>query len=132
MVALLVEHDGRMQKFIWRLLNTNRFTVLTADDGISALEASRDHGGVIDLLLSDVEIPRMGGLELCKQIRVARPGIKVLMMSYEVRGREQAYMSGLPFVQKPLRLSVLCKSIETLLGPISTRGGDEHEISTLA
>jgi two-component system, cell cycle sensor histidine kinase and response regulator CckA len=105
MVILLVDDDVGVQFFVWSLLKAEGFTVLTAGDGIAALEASRNHSGAIDLLLSDVAMPRMDGLELRKTIAAERPGIKVLMMSGEASGKEQVSMSGLPFLQKPFTLT---------------------------
>ena len=72
-----------------------------------------------ELLLLDLAMPRMGGLELCKTVAAERPGIKVLTMSGALRGREQLLTSGLPFLQKPFTLAALRDSIEALLGPQS-------------
>ena len=118
MVILLVDDDVGVQFFVWRLLKANGFTVLTAGDGIAALEASRNYPGSIDLMLSDVEMPRMGGLELCKSITAERPEIKVLMMSGEPSCKEHVHISGLPFLEKPFTSTALRDSIEALLGPI--------------
>jgi two-component system, cell cycle sensor histidine kinase and response regulator CckA len=118
MVILLVDDDVGMQFSIWKLLKADGFTVLTAGDGKAALEASRNFPGTIDLLLSDMNMPGMGGLELCKIIAAERPGIKQLMMSGEVWGREQASMHGLAFLQKPFSATALRNAIEALLGPI--------------
>jgi DNA-binding response OmpR family regulator len=118
MVILLAEDDVGVQFFVWSLLKADGFSVLTAGDGISALEASRNHPGSIDLVLSDVGMPRMDGLELCKTLATERPGIKVLMMSGVASYKEQASMNGLPFLQKPFTCTVLRDSIEALLGPI--------------
>src|SRR5260370_28440908 len=111
MVILVVEDDVHMQYFIWKLLKADGFTVLTAGDGMAALEAPRNCPGSIDLLMSDVEIPGMGGLELCKNIAAERPGIKVLVMSGDLRGREQASMNGWPVLQKPFTPTALRDSI---------------------
>ena len=117
MVILLVEDDVHVQYFIWNLLKADAYTVLTAGDGKAALEASRNYPGSIDLLLSDVEMPRMGGLELYRNIMAERPGIKVLMMSGALSGRERVSMSGLPCLQKPFTDTALRDSIGALLGP---------------
>src|SRR5664280_1750614 len=116
-VILLVEDDVHEQYSVWKLLKSDGFTVLTAGNGEFALEASRSHPGPIDLLLTDTEMPRMSGLELCRNVRAERPGIKVIVMSGDL-GREQVSMNGLRFLQKPFTPTALRNSIETLLGPM--------------
>jgi CheY-like chemotaxis protein len=118
MVILLVEDDVQEQYFIWKLLKADGFTVLAAGNGEFALEASRDYSGPIDLLLTDMEMPRMSGLELSRIIRTERPGIKVLVMSGDLREREHAAVDGLPFLPKPFTVTALRESIEALLCPI--------------
>ena len=117
MVIILAEDDVDVQFYIWKLLKADGFTVLTADDGEAALELSRSVPGTIDLLLSDMDMPRMSGLELCQNIVTERRGIKVLMMSGDPRGRGQVRMKGLPFLQKPFTGTALRQSIKALLGP---------------
>ena len=107
MVILLVEDDVGVQFMIWKLLRADGFSVLTAGDGVAALEVFRNHPGSIDLLLSDVGMPRMGGLELSQKLCEERPGIKMLMMSGDPSYREQVSMNGLPFLQKPFTLTAL-------------------------
>jgi two-component system, cell cycle sensor histidine kinase and response regulator CckA len=118
MVILLVDDDVGVQFYIWKLLKADGFTVLTAGDGKAALEVSRNYPGSIDLLLSDVDMPQMDGLELWQNIAAERPGIKVLMMSGDLWARERASMSGLTFLQRPPTATALRNSIEALLGPI--------------
>jgi DNA-binding response OmpR family regulator len=116
MVILVAEDDVHIQFLAWKLLKDAGFTVLKADNGEAALELSRIHPDIIDLLLVDVLMPRMGGLELCGTIAAERPDIKMLMMSSDLRNREQASMIGLPFLQKPFSPEALKDCIETLLG----------------
>ena len=118
MVILLVGDDVVEQFSIWKLLRADGFRVLTAGDGTAALDASRNYPGTIDLLLSDMDMPRMGGLELCQTIAAERPGIKLLTMSAEICEREQATTHWLVFLQKPFSDAALRSSIEALLGPI--------------
>ena len=118
MVILLAEDDLDLQSTFSRLLEADGFTVLTAGDGKVALEVSRNYPGTVDLLVSDVEMPRMDGLELSKTVAAERPGIKVLMISGSLRGREQLLTSGLPFLPKPFTRTSLRDSIGALLGPI--------------
>jgi DNA-binding NtrC family response regulator len=118
MLILLVDDDVGVQFYVWKLLKAAGFAVLTADDGRAALKASRNYPGEIDLLLSDVDMPRMDGLALHRNIAAERPGIKVLMMSGGLLAKEQVAIKGLPFLQKPFTRAALRDSIEALLGPI--------------
>jgi DNA-binding response OmpR family regulator len=117
MVILVAEDHEDVRLAIWNILKADGFTALTADDGRAALELSRSYPGTIDLLLSDVDMPVMGGLELCQAIAEERTGIKVLMMSGGAGGKEQVRMKGLPFLQKPFTGTALRQSITALLGP---------------
>jgi CheY-like chemotaxis protein len=114
-VILLAEDRDDVRLAIWNLLKASGFTVLAAGDGIAALEASRNYAGTIDLLLSDMDMPRMGGLELCQTIATERPGIKVLIMSGGLQELEHVYMKGMQFLQKPLTSTALRGSIQALL-----------------
>jgi DNA-binding response OmpR family regulator len=55
--------------------------VLTAADGEQALQVSRTFPTTIHLLVSDVLLPKLGGMELCEQIFRERPAMKVLLLS---------------------------------------------------
>ena len=89
LVILLVEDELTVHLRIWRSLRADGFVVLSAGDPTAALEASRNHSGPIDLLLSEVETPRGDWLELCKTIAAERPEIKVLMMSGKLVGQNE-------------------------------------------
>jgi DNA-binding response OmpR family regulator len=117
MVILLVDDDVGVLSSLLVLLKADGFTVLTAYDGESALEASRSHPGPIDLLLSDMEMPGMNGLELCRKMRAERPGIKVLVMSGDLRWREPVCLDGLRFLQKPFIFTALRDAMKGLLRP---------------
>ena len=116
MVVLCAEDDVWVRQFILTVLKTDGFTVLAAGDGKAALEEARKYSGTIDLLVSDVTMPRMGGLELRRTIAGERPGIKVLMMSGDLAWKDQISMMGLPFLQKPFTAKAVRESIDKLLG----------------
>jgi DNA-binding response OmpR family regulator len=120
MVVLCAEDDEWVRQFIVTLLKADGFTVLAAGDGKAALEEARKYSGTIDLLVSDVTMPRMGGLELRRTIAVERPEMKVLMMSGALESREKVATIGLPFLQKPFSSTALRESIETVLSPITS------------
>jgi CheY-like chemotaxis protein len=63
------------------ILVTSGYVVLEAHDGGEALAMSESHEGVIDLLLTDVMMPVLGGRDLAERAAIKRPGMKVLFMS---------------------------------------------------
>jgi CheY-like chemotaxis protein len=114
-VILLAEDRDDVRLAMWNLFKGSGFTVVAACDGIAAREASRNYPGTIDLLLSDMDMRRMNGLELCQTIATERAGIKVLIMATGLQELEQVYMKGMPFLQKPFMGTALRGSIQALL-----------------
>ena len=84
---LLAEDDDALRRLAQTTLEDLGYKVLAAANGFEALEIEGDHDGVIDLLLSDVVMPELGGFELSCAILETRPQIKVILMSgYPSRG----------------------------------------------
>lgn len=78
---LLVEDEPALRRLLVRLLRLNGFAVVEAADGIEALQFVSNQGGAPDLLISDVVMPRMGGLELAVELRLLYPQLPVLFIS---------------------------------------------------
>lgn len=79
--VLLVEDDSAVRKITRISLQTHGYKVLEASDGESALRAAEKYPAEIHLLITDVVMPEMGGLQLVDSIRRQRPGLRVLFMS---------------------------------------------------
>ena len=79
--VLLVDDDDRVRGFCRSLLVENGFTVLEANNGLEALLTSIQHQGAIDLLITDLEMPKMRGQELVWALNKFRPGVSVLYIS---------------------------------------------------
>lgn len=79
--VLLVEDEVVLREVTRRLLVRNGYAVLVADDGDHALSLASEHPARIDLLLTDVVMPKMGGKEVAARVSALRPGIGVLYMS---------------------------------------------------
>jgi len=111
-VVLLAE-DQFAQRLLCRLiLERAGLRVLEASDGAEGLERSRGHAGRIDLLLSDVQMPRLGGFELAAILRTERPGLRVLFVS----GTAERSPCGSPLLAKPFRAAELTATVLALLG----------------
>jgi len=88
------------------MLDTLCYNVLTATDGFEAIEAEAEHNGTIDMLLSDVVMPNMGGFEAAEIIRDVRPQIKIVFMSgYPNRAgiSNENVPDNCEFLQKPVK-----------------------------
>ena len=78
---LVVEDEPGVREFVRRALEGFGYRVATAPDGEEALALIEAHDGPLDLLLTDVVMPRLGGFELARRARERRPGLRVLVMS---------------------------------------------------
>ena len=78
---LLVEDEDMLRNLASRILTRAGYTVVEARDGEDALEIARRLEEPIDLLLTDVVMPRMSGTRLVAQLRAERPDLRVLFMS---------------------------------------------------
>jgi two-component system, cell cycle sensor histidine kinase and response regulator CckA len=78
---LVVEDQESLRQMIQEILEEQGYRVLAAADGHAALEHVRTHGGPLDLVLTDVVMPRMNGRELGDRVAALRPGIRLLFMS---------------------------------------------------
>jgi CheY-like chemotaxis protein len=114
--VLLVEDTESLREMIQRVLAGFGYTVLTARDGAQALEISDSHAGQIDLLLSDVVMPGIGGPELAVRLKMRRPTMRVLLMSgYDEHSLVSSTGSYASFIAKPFRPEALCTRIRELL-----------------
>jgi PAS domain S-box-containing protein len=115
---MLVEDEAAVRKFVRTMLEKQGYTVLDALDPEDALRLVRDRAQSIDLLLTDVIMPRMNGPELAQQIQAIRPDLPVLYMSgYTDRAiRLQDRLGGdAHFIQKPFTPAALGQKLRALL-----------------
>ena len=78
---LIAEDDTMVRAVTARVLGAAGYTVIEAANGEQALTIIRGHVGLIDLLVSDVVMPDMGGVELAKRVSSERPEIRILLVS---------------------------------------------------
>jgi CheY-like chemotaxis protein len=118
--VLLVEDERVVRDLARRTLARAGYRVLEASDGEEALEVSRRHPGPIDLVVSDVVMPRMGGRALVARLLAERPGLRVLFMSgYPNDAGDLREVTGAAgnFLQKPFAPSQLLARASGLLSP---------------
>jgi CheY-like chemotaxis protein len=79
--VLVVEDEDAVRLIVRRVLRDQGYVILEARDGNEALRVCAQKGDAIDLVLSDVIMPGMGGRELSRALAVSRPGLPILFMS---------------------------------------------------
>jgi len=118
---LVVEDDAQVRQVTVRALERGGYRVLVAASGREAQEAFRERPGRVDLLLTDVMMPGMGGHELALALQRERPGLPVLYISGyapDFLVERRALGEGLPLLQKPFTSEALLARVRELLaGP---------------
>jgi two-component system cell cycle sensor histidine kinase/response regulator CckA len=80
-VVLLVEDDAEVRQFITMALKQFGYHVLVASEGQDAVNVASGFAGTIDLLITDVVMPKMNGYDVARQLVLGRPGLRVLFLS---------------------------------------------------
>jgi DNA-binding NtrC family response regulator len=111
---LFADDDGRLQKFVAALLTIAGYTMILANDGKDALRKAREYKGKIHLLLSDVEMPHMTGIELAIQLNQERPDTKILLISGLDTGM-LVLNNGWQFLPKPFMADMLRDKVRDFL-----------------
>ncbi len=115
---LLVEDDAQVRAVTRRFLARHGYQILEADDGHHALLVARGHRGPINLVITDVVMPRMGGPQFVKQLEQIRPGNAVLYISGYTDGyvdRERLAGATVALLKKPFSEEALLRRVRALL-----------------
>jgi signal transduction histidine kinase/ActR/RegA family two-component response regulator len=116
--VLVVEDEGQLRAVIRRSLEGRGYAVLEASHGEEALEIAAGHRGPIDLLVTDIVMPRLSGIELATRLRAQRPELRILLLSgysdeaIEHHGR---ITPDATFLQKPVQPDVLAREVRRIL-----------------
>jgi DNA-binding response OmpR family regulator len=114
-VILVADDDALVRNLVTLLLQNEGYFVLSAADGHEGLELSRNYPGVIELLISDLDMPRMKGSDLCAHLMRERPGIKVLVMSGADISEIVSQNANMPFLPKPFDGETLKARVQEIL-----------------
>ena len=116
--VLLVEDEESVRELVRETLKTKGYSVMEAADGIQGMKIAESFEGKIDILITDVAMPGMGGHELAKRVTAARPGIKILFLSGYTEDaiiHEGVLDPGTAFLQKPFTLQALARKVRDVL-----------------
>jgi two-component system, cell cycle sensor histidine kinase and response regulator CckA len=111
---LLVDDEEGVRKLVYAVLKSNGYDVLEANNGPAALAVYEKNFHKIDMVLTDVVMPQMSGLELGKQLAGKTPGLKILYMS-GYRDNTAAGDSPRAFLHKPFTPDILLTKVREVL-----------------
>ncbi len=117
--VLLVEDEDSVRQLVRDTLVAKGYRVVEAENGEAGMAAAAQHDGKINLVITDVVMPGMGGRELVKQLVQMRPGTKVLYLSGYTEDaiiNEGTIERGAAFLQKPFTLQNLSRKVREVLG----------------
>jgi PAS domain S-box-containing protein len=115
---LVVEDAEDLREITELILTKNGYRVITAPNGLAALDVVKHNEGKIDLLLTDVVMPHMQGPDLAKQVAALHPEIRVLFMSgyaQPMLGDGGILEEGVILLEKPFTEPVLLAKVELAL-----------------
>jgi two-component system, cell cycle response regulator CpdR len=112
--VLFVEDDTSVRDVVIRILSEKGLGVLTAADAYEAIRILAERH--VDLIFTDIIMPGMDGVQLVKQAKLIRPGIKVLFTTgYAQKAVERDAMRLGKVLYKPIREPELVREVEALL-----------------
>jgi len=124
---LVVDDELGMRQFLTHLFQRDGHSIRTAENGRQAMEMLREHPA--DVIISDVKMPDMGGIELLRAARELQPNIEVIMMTAfanEGTAHEAFLLGAFDFVHKPFDNDLLREKVARALKQISLK--DENEV----
>lgn len=113
---LVIDDDDHVRGLCCRCLSGAGFRVLDADNGFDALLIAAKHEGHIDMLITDVEMPQIGGPELVQAFQTLWPFTKVLFMSGCNDPDRTQLSSEATFLKKPFSPQKLVRTVDHALG----------------
>ncbi len=115
---LVVEDEMALRRLLCVSLDRRGYEVLAAKDGAEAIEIFRQHGDQIHLVVTDIMMPHVDGLELRQRIATLRPNVRFLFISGysdETIEQHQTLAQGCAFLEKPFLPDELASKVRELL-----------------
>jgi two-component system cell cycle sensor histidine kinase/response regulator CckA len=117
--VLLADDEDGVRALAREVLTSAGYVILEAADGAEALRRAEGHAGRIDLLVSDVEMPGLGGRELAERLLARDPSLRVLYLSGHTEDelvRQGVSSATVHFLPKPFSPAALAEKVRQVLG----------------
>jgi PAS domain S-box-containing protein len=118
---LFVEDEESVRELVGEYLQARGYRIIEASDGLQAIDLAEKHKGAIQLLITDVVMPRLSGRELATRLAAKRPGLKVLYISGYTDDsifRHGVLEGGMAFLQKPFNLKSIAQKVREVLDDV--------------
>ena len=112
--VLIVEDDEAVRHLLSISLEAYGYQVLQAGDGAEGMAALSSHATPVDLVISDIVMPRMDGSQLAQEVSALFPKVKMLLMSGYAGGTVNL-QEDTPFLQKPFTFANLARKVREVL-----------------
>ena len=113
--VLVVDDDPQIRKILTRMLEPSTYEIRSVDDGFAAVQVVREWGP--DLVILDIMMPGMSGIEVCRQIREESPGGKLQILMLSAKDSQADRLRALEYgandyVTKPFHIASLGRKIQ--------------------
>jgi CheY-like chemotaxis protein len=115
--VLIAEDERALRRLAATVLGQAGYQTLEAADGQQALDLFTGHSGNIVMVVSDVVMPRMGGIELAARLRVSQPALPILFVTGYVEQSDALHESaaGTPVLLKPFSPEALLRAVASAI-----------------
>jgi two-component system cell cycle sensor histidine kinase/response regulator CckA len=118
---LVVDDEDEVRRLLADVLRIGAYEVLEARNGEQALEVAAAHSGPLDLVVTDMVMPELGGADLADELRALQPDVKILFMSgYAEKHRTRELRDGEEFIAKPFLPADLFVRVNRILSRTTT------------
>jgi CheY-like chemotaxis protein len=112
---LVVDDDDALRSMMGEHLRDLGYAVIEASDPVAALDIVADGSRAVDLVVTDLVMPRMSGPHFVERLRELRPKIRILRVSGYPRQHHPRLAADVPFLQKPFSLEALEAAVRSAL-----------------
>jgi DNA-binding response OmpR family regulator len=116
--VLLVDDEELLRRLLSRMLMEAGWQVVQAENGAAALDAAREMNGGLGLVITDIHMPLMDGVELARKLQVLHPHVPVLYISGRDLHPDMAVL--VPdgrVLRKPFRTEIFIETVRRLIAP---------------